>query len=184
MKHVIIAGCARSGKTTLSLKLREKGFNHYKMDTIKRGLDDNFYPGKIKTWRESSPKFAKLISRIIEEADTDIIKDIEWYLIDTCHLYPSDISKTYNKDNTIIVFLGYTNITKEEKLKSIRSNDPKHGWTWKKDDDFLLKSIEEDISFSKEALEECEENNIPFFDTSDFKKGIDEAYNYIVSKLD
>ena len=48
MKHVIIAGASRSGKTTLSLKLRERGFTHYKMDTIKRGLDNNFYDGRIE----------------------------------------------------------------------------------------------------------------------------------------
>ena len=42
MKHIIIAGASRSGKTTLALKFKKEGFVHYKMDTIKRGLDNNF----------------------------------------------------------------------------------------------------------------------------------------------
>ena len=43
MKHIIIAGASRSGKTTLALKLAKHGFVHYKMDSIKRGIDDNFH---------------------------------------------------------------------------------------------------------------------------------------------
>ena len=183
MKHVIIGGCARSGKTTLSLKLRDKGFTHYKMDTIKRGLDDNFYEGKIKLWTEASPKFAKLIARIIEEADTDIIGGIEWYTIDTTHLYPKDIAKLYNKENTIVVFLGYPNMNAKDKVKSIRKHDPKNGWTFSKSDEFLEDSAILDIEYSIEAKKQCEENGIVFFDTEDFNKGIEKAYNYIVSNL-
>ena len=183
MKHVIIGGCARSGKTTLSLKLRDKGFIHYKMDTIKRGLDNNFYAGKIKLWTDASPKFAKLITRIISEADTDIISGIEWYIIDTTHLYPKDIVSIYNPKNTIIVFLGYPNMNAKDKVKKIREYDPKNGWTWTKDDLFLENSAKEDIEYSIEAKKECEENNIMFFDTEDFNKGINEAYNYIINNL-
>lgn len=189
MKHVIIAGASRSGKTTLSMKVREslkengKTFNHYKMDTIKRGLDNNFYEGRIKLWEDASPKFAKLIARIIEECDTDIIKDVEWYIIDTCHLYPSDISKMDLK-NTIIVFLGYPNILPEDKLKAIRANDPKNGWTWTKEDDFLLNGTKMDIEFSKRASEECESLGIPFFDTGEnFNESIEQAYKYILENL-
>ena len=47
-KVVIVAGCTRTGKTTLSRRLREKGFNHYKMDTIKRGIENNFINKKYK----------------------------------------------------------------------------------------------------------------------------------------
>ena len=35
MKHIIIAGASRSGKTTLALKLAKHGFIHYKMDSKK-----------------------------------------------------------------------------------------------------------------------------------------------------
>ena len=36
--HIIIAGCARSGKTTLSLMLNKYGYVHYKMDSIKKRI--------------------------------------------------------------------------------------------------------------------------------------------------
>ena len=50
MKHIIIAGASRSGKTTLALKLAKHGFIHYKMDSIKRGIDDNFYEKRDGAW--------------------------------------------------------------------------------------------------------------------------------------
>lgn len=183
MKHVIIAGASRSGKTTLSMKLRENGFNHYKMDTIKRGLDNNFYEGRIRLWTDASPKFARLIERIILESETDIIKDVEWYVIDTCHLYPKDINEV-NLQNTIIVFLGYPSISEKEKLKAIRDNDPENGWTRTKDDAFLLKGTRMDIEYSIEANKQCNEIGIKFFDTGvNFNETIEEAYEYIMSNM-
>lgn len=185
MKHVIIAGAARTGKTTLSLMLRENNINftHYKMDSIKRGMDNNFYEGRITLWKDASPKFAKLIKRIIDESKTDIIVDKEQYLIDTCHLYPIDIYNE-NIDDTIVIFLGYTNITPEEKLKVIRNSDPINGWTKTKDDETLIKGSIMDIEYSIEAKKQCEELNIPFFDTStSFKETLNEAYKYIIERL-
>ena len=183
MKHIVIAGASRSGKTTLSLKFRNLGFNHYKMDSIKRGLDNNFYEGRIELWNEASPKFAKLISRIIREADTDIINGVEWYIIDTCHLYPKDIAPLYDKEKTVVVFLGYPNIKPEDKLKVIRENDPKNGWTWSKSDEVLLTNSKMDIDYSIEAQKECESLGIKFFDTENFDKAINDAYNYILENI-
>lgn len=184
MKHVIIAGSSRSGKTTLSLRLREYSslFNHYKMDSIKRGLDNNFYDGRIVYWKDASIKFARLYKRMIDENNTDIVNEKEYYVIDTCHLYPKDIYDM-NLENTIIIFLGYSNITSDKKLENIRKYD--FGtWTSSKDDDTLLNNINMDIEYSREAKKQCEELNIAFFDTSDnFNETLNDAYNYIINNL-
>ena len=121
MKHIIIAGASRSGKTTLALKLAKHGFIHYKMDSIKRGIDDNFHE-KMEDWREISPKMSHLIWRIIKDSETDQIKGKEFYVIDTCHVYPKDL---YKKDikNTIIIFLGYKDLDIYEKLEEMKRND-------------------------------------------------------------
>ncbi len=164
MKHIIIAGASRSGKTTLSMLMRKKGFVHYKMDSIKRGLDNNFYEGRISEWRDASPKMAHLIGTIINECKTDIIKNLEWYVIDTCHLYPKDIVKENLKD-TIIIFLGFPNLTVDKKLEQIRLHDPMEQWTHMVSDEQLRINIGRDIEFSKEVEKECKELGIPFFDT-------------------
>lgn len=183
MKHIILAGGSRCGKTTLSMKLAKKGFIHYKMDTIKRGIDRNFWDHYKDPWRVTSPHMAHLIKTIIEENQSDIVRGKEFYCIDTCHVYPKDLAK-YNLKNTIIVFFGYIDMDIEEKLKDIRKYDKKL-WSSKLSDDDLRDYLKTGIEYSKEAKEECEEVGIKFFDTGrDFKKVLKEAEKYILTQLE
>ena len=182
MKHIILAGCGRCGKTTLSLRLRQLGFTHYKMDSIKRGIDRNFWDEYQSDWRLVSPHMSKLIHRIISETQTDIIKDKEYYVIDTCHVYPSDLLKYYFKD-TIIIFIGFPTTTVEKKFKEIRKYD-KDVWTNKRTDEQVKLDTKLSIEYSIDAKEECEKLGIKFFDVSnDFQNVIDEIYKYILSEL-
>lgn len=182
MKHIIIAGAARSGKTMLSLKFGQEGFMHYKMDSIKRGIDNNFWTGYKDNWKKVSPHMAYLIKTIIDENQSDIVKNEEYYCIDTCHLYPRDIAK-YNLQNTIIIFMGYCDIDVDNKVKNIREYD-KNTWSASKNDNDLLEDTKLDIEYSKEAKKQCEELGIPFFDTSkDFEKTLYDIYKYIKDKM-
>ena len=184
MKHILIAGGARCGKTTLALRISKLGFVHYKMDSIKRGIDKNFWDGYQDDWRKVSPHMAKLISVMLNDYNTDIVKDKEYYVIDTCHLYPSDIAK-YDLENTIIVFLIHAKVKIEDKLKQIRKYDSDNVWSSKLDDDEMKYGIELGIDYSKETKKECEELNIKYFDVSkNFNKVLDEAYNYILNEID
>lgn len=180
MKHIIIAGAARSGKTMLALKLGQEGFVHYKMDSIKRGIDNNFWNGYKDDWKKVSPHMAYLIKTIIDDNQSDIVRNKEFYCIDTCHIYPRDIAK-YDLKNTIIVFMGYCDIDVEDKLKNIRKYDI-DTWSAFKNDEDLINDTKLDIQFSKEAKKQCEELGIKFFDTSvNFEKTLYEIYKYIKS---
>lgn len=183
MKHVIIAGAARSGKTMMALKLGQEGFVHYKMDSIKRGIDNNFWNGYKDDWKKVSPHMAYLIKTIIDENQSDIVRNKEFYCIDTCHIYPRDIAK-YNLKNTIIVFMGYCNIDVEDKMKNIRKYDV-GTWSSLKNDDDLKSDTLMDITYSKEAKKQCEELGIKFFDTSlNFEQTLYDIYKYIKSNQD
>ncbi len=182
MKHIIIAGCSRTGKTTLSLYFHKLGFVHYKMDTIKRAMFQ-VLSLKIDDWHVISPMIASMISTIILENSSDKVYNNEYYCIDTCHLYPIDIINA-NIDNAIVIFLGYPNINSEEKTKLIREYDDNNIWTTKLDNSQLLHDIDLCIEYSAEVKKQCEELNVPFFDTSyDFNKTIDEARRYIESEM-
>lgn len=185
MKHVIIAGPGRCGKTTLALKLSENfGLVHYKFDTIIRGARKYFYNDVPLTWKEISPLSSGMIYSIISESKTDIIKNKEYYCIDTCHCYPKDIHDLGLDDEIIIIYLGFPNIALEEKLNIVRQTDCKESWTHTKTDDELLHSLSEGIEFSKETKEQCEEYGYPYFDTGkDFKLTLNKAYKYIESEL-
>lgn len=181
MKHIIIAGASRSGKTTLALKLAKHGFVHYKMDSIKRGIDDNFHE-KMDDWREISPKMSHLIWRIIKDSETDQIKGKEFYVIDTCHVYPKDLYKKDMKD-TIIIFLGYKDLDIYKKLEEMKKNDANYIWSKNQSDEDNLYNLELGVPYSKSVYEECLKYEIKYFDTSEnFNEVIDEAYHYLLKK--
>ena len=182
MKHIIIAGASRCGKTTLSIKLSKEGFIHYKMDSIKRGIDRNFWDGYKNDWRQVSPHMAHLIATIIKENQSDIVNGNEYYVIDTCHLYPSDIAK-YNLENTIIIFLGHAKTDVMDKFNNIRKYD-KGVWTNLISDEDLIESTAMGVVYSREVQKECEELGIRYFDTSEnFEETLNEAYEYIRGEL-
>ena len=181
-KHVIIAGASRCGKTTLSLRLSKLGFVHYKMDSIKRGIDNNFWDHYHDDWKVVSPHMCHLIKMIIEENQLDIVRDKEYYCIDTCHIYPNDIAEC-NLKNTIIIFLGYTDLNIDEKIRDIRKYDDKT-WSDKLTDEEFKPYLEEGIKYSREAKEMCCKYNIKYFDVSkNFNKVIEEAYQFIINEL-
>lgn len=162
MKHIIIAGTARSGKTTLCYKLHQNGYVHLKLDSIKRAICDIY--GDKNNWKDFSPKTAKIIARVFKEAETDTIADVEKYAIDTCHLLPTD-AVSLSKDN-IVIFIGYTDITPEEGLLNIRKYDRSNYWTTKLSDDEILTMLKENIEFSCKIKQECSDLSLKYFDTS------------------
>lgn len=185
MKHVIIAGPGRCGKTTLALKISKNlGLVHYKFDTIIRGARKYFHDEVPLTWKEISPLSSGMINSIISESKTDIIKNKEFYCIDTCHCYPKDIHNLGIDDEIVVIYLGFPNLTANEKLNIVRENDSSESWTHSKSDEDLLYSLSEGIEFSKEAQEDCKKYGYKYFDTGiNFESTIKEAYKYIEKEL-
>ena len=178
--HVIIAGAARSGKTTLSLMINKYGFTHYKMDSIKRGICES-YLLKYDDWKDVSPVMCTIINRIIEDNKTDTNYLKEKYLFDTPFLYPKDI-KMINTEDTFVLFLGCAHISVEDAFNNIRKNDKEHYWTNKISDEELKKETYDNIEFSKYLEEECKKYNIRYYDTSvDRDKVFNEIINDIIN---
>lgn len=176
--HVIIAGAARSGKTTLALKLNKYGFTHYKMDSIKRGIWES-YKLAYDDWENVSPIICKIINRIILDNRTDTNYMLEKYLFDTPFLYPKDI-KLIDTSETKVIFLGYAHIDVDEGVRLIRKYDKENFWTSKKSDEELTKEVRENIEFSKYLEKECERLGITYYDTS-FDR--EEVLNRIINDI-
>lgn len=179
--HVIIAGAARSGKTTLSLMLNNYGFTHYKMDSIKRGICE-YYSLKYDDWKDVSPIMCTIINRVIEDNKTDTNYLKEKYLFDTPFLLPKDIQMINTKD-TYVIFLGYSKISVGEMVKRIRENDLENYWTSKKSDEEIIKETYDNIEFSKHIEEECKKYGIKYYDTSnDREKVLNDILNDIINR--
>ena len=177
--HIIIAGAARAGKTTLSLMLGEKGYVHYKMDSIKRGICEA-YNLKYDDWADVSPIMCTIINRIIEDNKTDTNFGKENYLFDTPYIYPKHIEKISAED-TLVIFIGYAHTTAIENFKARRLHDKENLWTRKLSDKQLLKNAQMDVDFSKEIEKECKELGITYFDTSENRE---EVLNSIIDFIE
>jgi len=180
-KHVIIAGTPRSGKTTLSLMLSEIGLTHYKMDTIKRAICA-IYNLDQHDWISHSKEMATLIEYIIKENASDTTNGIEYYALDTPHLFPKDIK--HLNESALIIFLGYKDITSNEKLKEIRKYDQKNYWSSQVPNFELIKMLGDNIMLSKYFYKECQKNNVIYFDVSyNRNEVLENVYNFIISNI-
>ncbi len=182
-KHIIIAGASRSGKTTLATKLKELGYIHYTMDSIKRGIyNDNFAKGRGSNWEEVSPKMAKILERLILDNMNDINYNVEFYAIDIGPLFPKDVIELNKMDNVIIMFLGYPQIDVSWKVEQMIKYDRIiNSWSRDFSQEELEIMINFNIEFSKRIQQQCLENNIMFFDTGyNQNEVLKEIYNKIV----
>jgi len=162
-KHVIIAGTARAGKTTVCLELIKYGFMHYKMDSIKRGMCEALGINQ-HDWNFLNDKIVKIIKTILDENLTDTVSGLEFYVIDTCHVMPREVSLL--KSNALIIYLGYADISVEDKFMEVRLNDKDYYWSKKVSDDVLKRMIKANIDLSNKFRKECCELDIKYFDTS------------------
>lgn len=181
-KHIIIAGASRSGKTTLATRLKDLGYIHYTMDSIKRGIyNGNFMEGKGSNWKEVSPKMTKLIERLIQDNKEDINYNVEFYVIDVGTIYPEDAVRLNKMDNVILMFLGYPDVDVSWKVHQMQKYDKAlNSWTKNLPEDQITGMVNFSVGFSKEVRKQCLENNIMFFDTGyNQKEVLDEIYKKI-----
>lgn len=184
-KHIFIAGVAKSGKSTLAQKIcNNYNYNHIPLDYFASSLKHNFPETKITSNviinEESSTNLALLLSRVI-----NIMNDTEEpFIIDSAHILPKDIIQYIDLNKWDIIYLGYPNITPQEKYNLLRKYDKQEDWTRKRTNEVLLSTVEELINLSKEIEKQCDEYNITFIDTSkDLINEINNAYERL-EKID
>lgn len=165
MKNVILIGASRAGKSSFTKLLNKKTNNLtiIKTDLIRLAFRDAIY--KDKTINTNLLKKNKEYINFIlsyynysNKYDTENIK-----VIDTVDFDPKD----YNLfDNSIMICLGYPNITPEEVVQNWRKYDTDLDWTKKKSDEELKEIAASEINKSKLLEEECKKYKIKFIDTS------------------
>ena len=167
MKNIFIGGAAKSGKSTIAEKICSKGnYNHIPLDYFTASLKRNFPDVGIKSnvliEGETSPKLALLLSTVF-----NIIDDTEEkFIIDSAHIMPKDIIKYINQEKWEIIYVGYPNVTPQDKFNLIRKLEHEFSWTHRRSDEELLPMIEKLIEISKEIEKERQEYNLRFIDTS------------------
>ena len=167
MKNIFIGGVAKSGKSRLAEYLHDKyNYNHIPLDyfasSFKHNLPDVGINSNIVIDKKSSELFSLFLSRIIKAMNQS---RNELFILDSAHIYPKDIVQYLDKEKWDVYFLGYQNITAEEKLKELEKNN-KLGWTLKRTYDENIEIFNNLIEISKEMERQCNELGVKYIDTS------------------
>lgn len=178
----IICGASRAGKSILSERLsRQQNVNWILGDALVSSFQDVFPERGISHHGDLN---------VIGDSFEEFIKYLLWnynyakvgYVFDSTHLYPHNIINMRKKMGEIpAVFLGYSNVSPEEKLTDIRHYDPSENW-WTRDlsDDELLRLINTQIEKSKYLEMECNKFKLPFIDVSkNFDEALDQAFEIL-----
>lgn len=171
MKNILICGVAKSGKSYLAKMInKDHKFNYIPLDyftsSFKHNIPEAGITSDVVIDKESSKKLGLFLSRIMDTMDS--IENEERYLIDSAHLYPRNIVEYVDRSKWDIYFLGYPNITVEDKFMYIREN-VKGGWPAKRKDEELKETLAKLIEISKEIEEECKLYSVNFIDVSRFE---------------
>lgn len=132
-KHIIIAGVPRAGKTTLcSYLAKSLKYQHLAMDTIIMGIEVAFPQTGVKhtdrwDFLSTDKKWIKFIGKITSTSNYD---KLPYRLaFDMYHITPQEYVENIDINCCDILFLGYPNISIDEKFNQIREFDSKYDWT-------------------------------------------------------
>lgn len=183
MRNIIILGAARSGKTTLAQMLHKKyNYSIISIDSFVSALHDSF-PNLGISHSNNEEKF-RLLPQFVFSYMKKITNEYpnENFVLEGWHVYPNEISKLFQATNTKIICLGYTKISCKEALYLIRKNEQQNSYTKKMTDEKVKDLIFSHIEYSKVLKQQCEKNNIRFYDTS-FKRDtvLKEAIRYLMN---
>jgi len=162
-KNIIIIGPPRSGKTTLAKKI-VKEFNNFSLISA-----DNFTTSFICTCKDMA---INSINMAIPR------KQCFYYCIESMH-YEGDINYVIDvgdydeemferiKNNSIIIFLGYSNLNSKELYNNIRKFDKPNDWTYIEGDYMLSRYCDAFIEQSKSLELIAKDNNYWYVDVSE-----------------
>lgn len=187
MKNIAIFGCSRSGKTTLA-KMIAKRYQNYQVyfgDDIRWTFQNIFPMLNINSKGGSGMKddFPKFLSELFYESIKRNKGEFN-YIIETCNVKPYKAKELFDNDDTIVLFLGVSDLTIQEHFKEIRKYETKKDWSYYKTDEMLLEHCSYWVPESKKIKEECEKLNLWYVDTSfDREKVLQETLLLLDKKI-
>ena len=124
----------------------------------------------------------KLINILAHLVQTEKYDDLDYrMLVDMYQLMPEDYIKKISPQYCKVYFVGYPNISVEEKYEKIRKNETKWDWTRTVNESELKEKIKVYIQESQLIQNQCEKYNLPFFDFSyDIDKSTNDIVDYVL----
>lgn len=169
MKNILILGPGRAGKSTLSRMLKEKlpKYNLIHTDAIRNAIQFNLPSEYVKdflNYKENKFFQKVLLTFLSEQSEQD--KNSYGVILEGAQILPETLYHYDNIENTIVVYIGYGDLSKEELFKLVRNNDTEKDWSFYKTDNELEEYINEFYAKHLYLKQECEKYGFDYIDTS------------------
>lgn len=169
MKSIAIFGSSRSGKSTLAKMIAKKYQNYHIIigDDIQWAFQETLPNSNINNSGGAGMvhDFPNFLSCLFYKSMKRNQGEFN-YIVETCDITPNKANDLFNRNNTILLFLGTPNQTPEEYFNDIKKYQTKKDWTFDRSDEHLLEHSRHWIEKSKEYQSECKKLKIWFVDTS------------------
>ena len=169
MKNIAIFGSSRAGKSTLSKMISKKYPNYHIIigDDIRGAFKETLPNNNINSKGGSGmvDDFPNFLSCLFYKS-IKRNKGIFNYIVETCDITPQKASELFNKDNTIVLFIGTPNQSINQHFEEIRKYETEIDWTCDQTDEEIIEHSKHWIAKSKEYKKQCEELDIWYVDTS------------------
>ena len=169
MKNIIIWGCSRSGKTSISKRIKDiYNLNLVEIDCIKEAYKvtnthmnlsncDDFVLGE-----KLNEYLAAYINKIVSISNVHG----EYYIFEGTAICLPRLMESIDLNKFIIFCLGYPNITWEQKYQELTLYENKFDWTIKLGEEDKKCFCKKNIETSKTIKSIAQQLDVHFFDTS------------------
>ncbi len=175
MKDILIFGVPRAGKTTLSKLLIEelRDYHIFSIDAIRNAFGDVFPELEIndRNGKNNETALPDYVSRLLYWQH-DELKNKQGYIIEGCQVLPDKVSEVFDIKNSIVIYLGHGTLLPEEILENIRKYDTPDEYSYKRDDETMLKQCREYYEIEKMNIAKCKKYGFIYVDTSTNRKEV------------
>ncbi len=169
MKNIAIFGASRAGKTTLARSINKIYPNYHIIngDSIRKAFQRELPQNNINQYNGIGMKedFSRFSAALFKD-EIERNKGYYNYIFDSCDISVENALNFFKEDSTIILFLGYPELTEQEALRNYRKYEKKEEWTSERTDEELIEHAKIWINNSKIFKNDCITNKVRYIDTS------------------
>lgn len=179
MKNIIIAGCPRSGKTTLSYLLKQelREYNEFHCDVLRNALSELLEKEALYLITRDDELYIDFVKKVINQ---QIMLSSYPNIFEWTRLYPEYLNQIKYHEENIVVYLGLGGMSPEDIFEMCRKYDTVGDFSHHSNDEILMEYCERWSRIDHHIEFSCRKYNLEYIDTS---KNRTEVLNTICKRV-